>query len=181
MAETARNEPAHRQARDARKPQRERPPVNKRGAARMGAVQALYQMDIGKAGLAETVAEYENFRLGREIDGEQYRDADAAWFRAIVAGVQGEQRRIDGLIADALVPGWPLSRIAPLLRAILRCGTYELAEKRDVPARAVISEYVDLARAFFETDEPRMVNGVLDGIARTVREGELPPRPGATE
>ena len=157
---------------------RERPPVNKRGAARMAAVQALYQMDVAGAGLTQTVAEYENFRLGQEIDGEQYRDADPAWFRQIVAGVHEHQTRIDPQIAQSLSPDWPLRRIDTTLRAILRAAVYELNEKGDVPARVIISEYVDVARAFYEVEEPRMVNGVLDRIARRVREGELPERPG---
>ena len=156
-------------------------PVNKRGAARMGAVQALYQMDVAGSGLAQTVAEYENFRLGREIDGVEYREADPAWFRQIMGGVHGDQIEVDRLIAGSLVEGWPLSRIDATLRAILRCGTWELAHKPEVPARVVISEYVDVAKAFYETDEPRMVNGVLDTVARTVREGELPERAATTE
>ena len=143
----------------------------------MAAVQALYQMDVGRAGLTDTVAEYENFRLGREIDGDQYREADAGWFRQIVAGVHGEQTRVDPQIAGALTPDWPLRRLDATLRAILRCGTWELNSKPDVPARVIISEYVDVAKAFYGEDEPRMVNGVLDRIARKVREGELPERP----
>ena len=142
----------------------------------MGAVQALYQMDVSGAGLAQTVAEYENFRLGREIDGEQYREADPAWFRQIMGGVHADQVAVDRLIATSLTKDWPLSRIDATLRAILRCGAWELGHKRDVPAKVIISEYVDVARAFYETDEPRMVNGVLDRIARTVREGELPSK-----
>ena len=158
---------------------KEAKPVNKRGAARMGAVQALYQMDVSGAGLAQTVAEYENFRLGREIDGAQYLEADPGWFRQIMSGVHGSQVEVDRLIAKSLTKDWPLSRIDATLRAILRCGAFELARKKDVPAKVIISEYVDVARAFYETDEPRMVNGVLDRIARTVREGELPEKPDA--
>ena len=169
-------EPRTRTAPEARERGGEARPVNKRGAARMGAVQALYQMDVSGAGLAQTVSEYENYRLGREIDGAQYLEADPAWFRQIMAGVHGAQVEVDRLIATSLAKDWPLSRIDATLRAILRCGTFELAHKKDVPARVVISEYVDLARAFYETDEPRMVNGVLDRVARRVREGELPPK-----
>ena len=112
-------------------------PVNKRGAARMGAVQALYQMDVSGAGLAQTVAEYENFRLGREIDGAQYREADPGWFRQIMSGVHGRQVEIDRLIAASLVKGWPLSRIDATLRAILRCGVLRalLQEGRARPRR----------------------------------------------
>ena len=156
--------------------QREKPPVNKRGAARMAAVQALYQMDVAGSGAAETVAEYENFRLGRVIDEDQYREADAGWFRQIVGGVAEGQTRIDPIIHASLRDDWPLARLDSTLRAILRAATFELEEKKDVPARVIISEYVDVARAFHEGEAPRMVNGVLDVIARKVREGELPPK-----
>jgi len=107
------------------------------------------------------------------MDGDQYREADVAWFRDLVAGVVSEQRAIDPAINAALVADWPLKRIDATLRAILRAGTYELTKRRDVPARAVLSEYIDVAKAFFEGDEPRIVNGVLDRIAHDVRPDEL--------
>ncbi len=144
-------------------------PANKRGAARLAAVQALYQMDVGGTGLLETTAEYEAFRLGREIDGAQYREADAQWFRAILAGVVGLQTTIDPLIHAALTDDWPLSRLDSTLRAILRAGAWELMERRDVTVPVIISEYVDVARAFFGEEEPRLVNAVLDRVARDVR------------
>jgi N utilization substance protein B len=144
-------------------------PANKRGAARLAAVQALYQMDVGGTGLLETTAEYEAFRLGREIDGAQYREADAQWFRAILAGVVGLQTTIDPLIHAALTDDWPLSRLDSTLRAILRAGAWELMERRDVTVPVIISEYVDIARAFFGEEEPRLVNAVLDRVARDVR------------
>jgi N utilization substance protein B len=148
-------------------------PANKRGAARLAAVQALYQMEIAGAGINEVVAEYENHRLGREVDGEQYLEADAAWFRAVVAGVVADQRAVDPLIHAALPAAWPLARIDALLRAVLRAGAWELRSRRDVPARVVISEYVDVAKAFFASDEAGMVNAVLDRIASGDRAGEL--------
>ena len=151
-------------------------PANKRGTARLAAVQALYQMDIGGMGVAEVVAEYENHRLGRDIDGETYRDADAGWFRSIVGGVVEEQRRIDPLIHANLPPSWPLARLDSTLRAVLRAGVWELMRKRDVDARVVVSEYVEVAKAFFDGDEPRVVNGVLDRLGRSIRVGELDPR-----
>ena len=154
---------------------REHKAANKRGSARLSAVQALYQMDIGGTGLTEVVAEYENFRLGREIDGETYRDADAGWFRGIVGGVARDQRQIDPIIHRALTANWPLSRIDSILRAILRAAVFELIERKDVDARVVVSEYVEVTKAFFEGDEPKMVNGVIDKIARQLREGELDP------
>jgi transcription antitermination protein NusB len=133
-------------------------------------VHALYQMDIGGTGLTEVVAEYEAHRLGREIDGETYRQADAAWFRSIVGGVVAEQRRLDPMIASALTMDWPLSRLDSTLRAILRAGTLELADRKDVPIAVIVTEYVDIARAFYDGEEPKIVNAVLDRLARKVRE-----------
>lgn len=147
-------------------------PANKRGAARLAAVQALYQMELTEAPLTEIVAEYENLRLGKELDGEQYVDADSAWFRSVLSGVLSGQKRIDPVIHGALPPDWPLARIDTLLRAVLRAGVFELTERKDVPSRVIINEYVDIAHAFFDSDEAGMVNGVLDRIARQVRPDE---------
>lgn len=145
--------------------------ANKRGVARLGAVQALYQMDMSGAGVLETAAEYETFRLGKELDGFQYRDADPAWFRAILSGVVAEQTRIDPVVRNALTEDWPLSRLDGTLRAVLRAGAWELLHRRDVPVPVIVTEYVDVAHAFFdEGDEPRMVNAVLDRIARQHRQ-----------
>jgi N utilization substance protein B len=148
--------------------------ANQRGAARLAAVQALYQMDLGGTTLPEVLAEFETVRFGHEIDGEVYRDADRAFFRDVVGGVVGDQRTLDPEIDGALTDDWPLPRIDATLRAILRCGAFELARRRDVPARVVISEYVDVAKAFFEGDVPAMVNGVLDTLARRYRPAEFP-------
>jgi N utilization substance protein B len=148
--------------------------ANQRGAARLGAVQALYQMDVSGATLPAIVAEFETHRLNRELEGEQLRSADFSFFRSLVGGVVEEQRRIDPVVHRALPPTWPLTRIDLTLRAILRCGVFELLERRDVPARVVITEYVDVARAFYEADEPGLVNGVLDAVARSARPGEFP-------
>lgn len=146
-------------------------PANKRGAARLAAVQALYQMDVAGSGMLETAAEYETFRLGKEIDGEQYREADAAWFRNILSGVVNRQKQLDPVLRNALTDDWPLSRLDSTLRAILRAGAYELTSIKDLPPAVVISEYVDIARAFYEEgEEPRMVNAVLDRIAKSLRE-----------
>lgn len=147
--------------------------ANQRGAARLGAVQALYQMDIGGATLPSVVAEFETHRLGQELEGQQLRPADFAFFRTLVGGVVDNQRMIDPIIHSALPPTWPLTRIDLTLRAILRCGVFELTERHDVPARVVITEYVDVARAFFDADEPGLVNGVLDHVARDARPEEF--------
>lgn len=144
--------------------------ANKRGAARLAAVQALYQMDIAGTGVLETAAEYETFRLGKELDGEQYRDADAAWFRSIISGVVGDQQALDIMIRDSLIDGWPLSRLDNTLLAILRAGVWELRNKADVPSPVIVNEYVDIARAFYEDgEEPRMANAVLDRLAKRAR------------
>ncbi len=159
------------------KDNRQNRPANKRGAARLAAVQALYQMDVAGTGLLETTTEYEEFRLGREIDGAQYREADPAWFRAILSGVVGHQKSIDPVINRALPDDWPLSRLDSTLRAILRAGTFELAHRPDVPSAVVVTEYVDVASAFYDNQEPGLVNGALDRIARQIR--QTPDRKGA--
>ncbi|MGV1758050.1 transcription antitermination factor NusB [Rhizobium sp. A22-96] len=144
-------------------------PANQRGAARLAAVQALYQMDIGGTGVLEVVAEYEAHRLGQELDGETYLKADASWFRSIVSGVVREQTKLDPLIGSALQDDWALSRLDSTVRAILRAGTFELLDRKDVPVPVIVTEYVEIAHAFFEEDEPKLVNAVLDRIAKQVR------------
>ncbi|MFN7023055.1 MAG: transcription antitermination factor NusB [Pseudorhizobium sp.] len=144
-------------------------PANQRGAARLAAVQALYQMDVGGAGVLEVVAEYEAHRLGQELDGDTYLKADASWFRSIVAGVVRDQVKIDPVVRSALQNDWPLSRLDSTLRAILRAGTFEILERKDVPIPVIVTEYVEIAQAFFEGEEPKIVNAVLDRIAKQVR------------
>jgi transcription antitermination protein NusB len=143
--------------------------ANQRGAARLAAVQALYQMDIGGSGVLEVVAEYEAHRLGQELDGDTYLKADPSWFRSIVAGVVREQTRLDPMIGSALQDDWALSRLDSTVRAILRAGTFELLDRKDVPVPVIVTEYVEIAHAFFEEDEPKLVNAVLDRIAKQVR------------
>ena len=102
------------------------------------------------AGLLEIAAEYEAFRLGKEVDGAQYREADAQWFRAILSGVVENQKTVDPMIRQALTEDWPLSRLDSTLRAILRAGVYELMKREDVPVAVIVSEYVDIAKAFYD-------------------------------
>jgi transcription antitermination protein NusB len=147
--------------------------ANKRGAARLAAVQALYQMDLAGTGLNEILAEFESHWLGGEVEGVQYRPAEAAYFRDIVAGVVREQSRLDPQIDAALARDWPLKRIETVLRAVLRAGTYELACRNDVPARVVTSEYVDVAGAFVDKEETGLVNAVLDQLAHEFRAAEF--------
>jgi N utilization substance protein B len=149
--------------------------ANRRGAARLAAVQALYQMDIAATTLHDILAEFESHWIGREVEGEQYLPAEAAFFRQVVSGVVAEQRTLDPLIDAALARGWPLKRIETILRAILRAGAYELDRRRDVPARVVVSEYVDVAHAFVDAEETGMVNAVLDQLARQLRPAEFAP------
>jgi len=149
--------------------------ANRRGAARLAAVQALYQMDIAGAGLNEVFTEFEGHWIGREVEGEEYLPAEAAFFRDVVSGVVREQRALDRLIDAALQSGWPLKRIEALLRAVLRAGAYELSHRNDVPARVVVSEYADVASAFVDQDETGMVNAVLDMLARQLRVDEFTP------
>jgi N utilization substance protein B len=160
-------------AQDAAKPEKEARKANKRGAARLAAVQALYQMDISGTGLNDILAEFESHWLGREVEGAQYLPAEATFFRDIVSGVVRDQRALDPQIDTALEQGWPLKRIEAVLRAALRAGLYELENRRDVPARVVIAEYADVAAAFVERDETGMVNAVLDQLARQLRAAEF--------
>src|SRR5579863_4071817 len=155
------------------KSSREARKVNQRGAARLAAVQALYQMDLAGTGINEIMAEFEGHWLGSEVEGEQYRPAEAAYFRDIVGGVVREQSRLDPKIDAALSRGWPLKRIETLLRAVLRAGAYELACRPDVPARVVTAEYVDVAGAFVDKEETGMVNAVLDQLAHQLRAAEF--------
>ena len=140
-----------------------------RAAARLAAVQALYQMDVAKKGINEILAEFEAHWIGQEVEGDQYKPAELAFFRSILEGVLAEQIDVDLLVDRALQQGWPLSRVEAVLRAILRAGTYELRSRKDVPARVVIVEYTDIAGAFFEAEEVGMVNAVLDSLAHRLR------------
>ena len=151
--------------------------ANKRGAARLAAVQALYQMDMAGTGLNEILAEFESHWIGREVEGDQYLPAEAAFFRDVVGGVVREQRKLDPLIDGILAQSWPLKRIEAVLRALLRAGAYELDHRRDIPARVVVAEYVDIAHAFVDREETGMANAVLDQIARKLRAGEFEKAP----
>ena len=145
------------------------------GAARRGSppCRRSIRWTSPSTGLNEILAEFESHWIGREVEGEQYLPAEAAFFRDVVGGVVREQRKLDPLIDDALAKTWPLKRIEAILRAVLRAGAYELDHRRDVPGRVVVSEYVDIAHAFVERDETGMVNAVLDQIARKLRGGEF--------
>jgi len=146
----------------------------KRSIARLAAVQALYQIELNPGqGADAVVREFARHRLGREIDGDSYGEADAALFAEIVRGVAADRERLDQYLAAALSDEWPLARLETILRLILEAGAYEIASRPDIPPRVTLSEYVAIAYAFFAGKEPSLANGVLDRLARTLRGAEL--------
>lgn len=150
-----------------------------RSTARMAAVQALYQMDIAGTDVSDVIEQFATLRFNRvesEHAGDNANDlngADPTFFAELLHGVVKRQLDIDPIVDKQLAEGWRLRRIDSTLRAILRAGVLELLERPDVPSRVVISEYVNVAHAFFDADEPKVVNGVLDALARQIRPGEL--------
>lgn len=140
-----------------------------RAAARLAAVQALYQLDMEATPMAMLLDEFHRHRLGAEIEGDQYAEAEVAFFDAVVQGVAARREEIDGLLAARLAEGWTLERLDKTMLQILRAGAWELLARSDVPTAAAISEYVDVAHAFFEAREAKFVNGVLDAVAKGVR------------
>jgi N utilization substance protein B len=140
-----------------------------RSAARLAAVQALYQLEMEETPLAKLLHEFHEHRLGATIEDETYEEAEVAFFDDIVSGADARRDEIDALIAARLAEGWSLERLDRPMRAILRAGTYELVARRDVPAATVINEYLDVAHAFYDKRETGFVNGLLDAIAKGVR------------
>ncbi|PZU11719.1 transcription antitermination factor NusB [Sphingomonas sp.] len=140
-----------------------------RSAARLAAVQALYQQEMENTPLARLLDEFHQHRLGAEIDEERYERAEVAFFDDLVRGVSARAEEIDATIEAHLASGWNLARLDRPLRQILRAGTYELMARIDVPTAAVITEYVDVADAFYEKRETGFVNGILDKIGKKLR------------
>ncbi len=140
-----------------------------RSAARLAAVQALYQMEMEGTPLAKLLHEFHEHRLGAALEDTQYEEAEVDFFDDIVSGAAARRDEIDGLIAARLAEGWSLERLDRPMRAILRAGAYELIARPDVPVASVISEYVDVAHAFFDKRETGFVNGLLDAIAKAAR------------
>jgi len=140
-----------------------------RSAARLAAVQALYQKDMEDIGLARLLSEFHMHRLGAEIEDDQYADADVIFFDDIVSGVDTRREEFDSLISSKLNEKWKIGRLDKSMLQILRCGCFELMARKDVPKAAVINEYVDVAHAFFDEKEAHFVNGLLDAIANEVR------------
>jgi N utilization substance protein B len=147
------------------------PAKGSRSAARLGAVQALYQSEISDIAPSMVISEFLDHRLGKELEGDRYKAADKVFFGDIVEGVFEQAEAIDRQIAGSLPANWPLERLENLVRAILRCGVYELTARPDVPTAVIINEYVDVAHAFYAEGEPAFVNGVLDNVARRARPG----------
>jgi transcription antitermination protein NusB len=146
----------------------------RRTVARLAAVQALYQLELNPALEPDAaVREFARYRFDQEIDGGQLAEADPAFFAEIVRGVAAERERLDADISGVLVADWPLSRLDAVLRAILRAGAWELAQRPDVPPRVSISEYIAIAHAFFAGKEPGLANGVLDRLGRSWRAADM--------
>ena len=148
-------------------------PRERRSAARLGAVQALYQMDLSGSDVGDTLAQFSARAMGENFEDGECGEADYRHLKDVVDGVVREQRSIDLALDQILDKAWPLHRLDSTLRAILRAAAYELMFMERVPARAAISEYVDVADAFFGAEEPRVVNGVLDRLARQRRPREF--------
>ena len=141
-----------------------------RSAARLAAVQAIYQREMEGTPTPRLLKEFHDHRLGATIEDEQYHDAERDFFDDIVTGVEARSGELDGLIAGRLAQGWTLERLDRPMRAILRAGAYELIARADVPVASVISEYVDVAHAFYDKRESGFVNGLLDAIAKEARQ-----------
>ena len=147
-----------------------------RSVSRLAAVQALYQMDLAGTDLTDVIEEFTAQRFGETGDAESDNSlagADETFFAEILRGVVRRQREIDPLVDTQLATGWRLVRVDSILRAILRGGVFELMERPDVPGRVVINEYINIAHAFFDDEEPKVVNGVLDKIAHSLRPKEF--------
>ena len=140
-----------------------------RSAARLAAVQALYQQEMEGTPLARLLREFHEHRLGATIEDARYHEAEQDFFDDIVTGADARRAEIDQLISQRLAEGWSLERLDRPMRAILRAGAYELIARPDVPLGSVISEYVDVAHAFYDKRESGFVNGLLDAIAKGAR------------
>ena len=119
--------------------------------------------------LARLLDEFHQHRLGREIEDAQYAEAETAFFDDVVSGVIARQDEIDALVTERLAAGWSLERLDKTMLQILRAGAYELLARADIPTGTAISEYVDVAHAFFDEREAKFVNGLLDAVAKAVR------------
>lgn len=140
-----------------------------RSAARLAAVQALYQQAMEGTALARLLDEFHRHRLGQVVEDEHYAEAEVDFFDDLVGGVHARREELDEIVSGKLAEGWKLSRLDKTMLQVLRCGAYELVARPDVPIGTVISEYVDVAKAFFDDREAKFVNGVLDAVTKQVR------------
>jgi N utilization substance protein B len=140
-----------------------------RSAARLAAVQALYQQEMEGTPTARLLHEFHDHRLGATIEGDTYAEAEISFFDDLVTGTLDRRDEIDALISERLAEGWSLDRLDKPMKAILRVGTYELIARADVPVATVINEYLDVAEAFYDKREKGFVNGLLDAIAKSAR------------
>jgi N utilization substance protein B len=140
-----------------------------RSAARLASVQALYQLEMEATPMALLLDEFHQHRLGAEIEDVEYADADVAFFDDVVKGAVARREEIDEILTGKLAKGWALPRLDRTMIQILRAGTYELLARNDVSVGTVISEYLDVAHAFFDAREAKFVNGLLDAVAKDVR------------
>jgi N utilization substance protein B len=141
----------------------------RQSAARLAAVQALYQAELTAAPVEAVLAEFLALRLDEELDGVSLANADRGLLELLVRGVGKERDELDDMLAAVLDEDWPVERLETLLQILLRVGALELSRRPETPVRVVVSEYVDLAGAFFGGKEPGLVNGVLDRLARALR------------
>ncbi len=149
---------------------RKNPRASARSAARLGAVQALYQHHMEGTAQARLLDEFHQHRLGQVIEEEEYAEADVDFFDDVVAGVIARKDEIDARLVERLAEGWTIARLDKTMLQILRCGTYELMARPDVPKGTAIGEYIDVAKAFFDDREAKFVNGVLDAVGKDVRD-----------
>jgi N utilization substance protein B len=147
------------------------PPRQARSVARLAAIQALYQMEVGGAGSKAVAREFAQHRFGGDLEGETLAAADQGFFAALIEGVVARQAAVDRAIVRRLAAGWKLKRLDATARAILRAGAYELIEAPKTPREVVIDEYVEIAKSFFGGTEVGFINATLDAIARDERGG----------
>lgn len=140
-----------------------------RAAARLAAVQALYQQEMEGTALTRLLTEFHQHRLGATVDEVEFAEADVDFFDDLVTGVDARRDEIDAKISEKLSAQWSLDRLDRPMRQILRAGVYELIARADVPKGAVISEYLDVTDAFYDKREKGFVNGLLDAVAKDVR------------
>jgi len=144
-----------------------------RRAARLAAVQALYQWEQGGAGADNIIKEFAEHRIGKNVDGIELPQADIRLFSNLVRGAVATADDLDSMIAGVLTEDWSIERLESILRAVLRGGAYELAHRTDIPPKVTISEYLAVADAFLGDKETALANGVLDRLAHLLRPAEM--------